>query len=170
MHEDEENQHGMKTKLVEAEAFAPADRIQPANDELNPNGAVMQDHSTSTRSRKLEKKGLFLKKSTLYNNRKINSRLLRQASVTEDLMYTYKNMVTVEEEIAQYDYILKWLLLAHEEYHSLLKKPDKCNNGEWFEEVDKRVFRFKHKLHNWLKDAEVKQGHSSKKSSKIRSK
>ena len=97
----------MKTKLVEAEAFAPADRIHPANDELNPTGAVMQDHSTNTRSRKMKKKGLFLKKSTLYNNRKINSRLLRQASVTEDLMYIYKKMVTVEEEIAQYDHIFK---------------------------------------------------------------
>ena len=107
LHEDKVNQHGMKTKLVEAEAFATADRIHPANDELNPNGAVMQDHSRKTRSRKLKKKGLFLKKSTLYNNRNINSRLLRQASATEDLIYTYQNMVTVEEEIAQYDYIFK---------------------------------------------------------------
>ena len=31
--------------------------------------------------------------------------------------YTYKNIVTVEEEIAQYNYIFKQLLLVHEEYH-----------------------------------------------------
>ena len=53
-------------------------------------------------------KGICLKKSTLYNKKKkMNSRLLRQASAIEGLMYTYKNMVTVVEEIAQYDYIFK---------------------------------------------------------------
>ena len=78
----------------------------------------------------------------------MNSKLLRQASTIEDLMYTYKNMVTVEEEIAQYDYILKQLLLVHEEYHSLLDESDKYNDDEWFEEVDERVFTFKHKVHN----------------------
>ena len=57
-------------------------------------------------------------------------------------------MVTVAEEIAQYDCILKQLLLVHQEYHSLLDKPDNCNNDEWFEEVDERVFTFKHKVHN----------------------
>ena len=44
---------------------------------------------------------IFLKKSTLYNKKKkMNSRLLRQASAIEGLMYTYKNMVAVVEEIA----------------------------------------------------------------------
>ena len=85
----------------------------------------------------------------------MNSRLLRQAGAIKDLMYTYKNTVTVSEEIAQYDYIFKQLLLVHEEYHSSLDDP---------------VFTFKHKVHNWLKDAEIEQGHSSKRSSKIGSK
>ena len=109
LYDDEENQHGMKTILAETEAFAPADRIDPANydNEVNPDGAVMQDGSTKKRSRKLTEKDLCLKRSTLYDKRKkMNSRLLRQASAIEDLMYIYKNMVTVEEEIAQYYYIL----------------------------------------------------------------
>ena len=174
LHQDGENQHEMRTTLAEAEVFAPVDRIDPANDdddELNPDGAVMQDDSTNKRSRKLTEKGLCLKKSTLHNKRKkMNARLLRQAGAKEDLMYTYKSMVTVAEEIAQYDYTFKQLLLVHEKYHSLLDEPDKCNDDEWFEEVDERVFTFKHKVHNWLKDAEVEQGHSSKRSSKIGSK
>ena len=37
----------------------------------------------------------------------MNSSLLRQASAIEDLMHTYKNMVTVSEEIAQYNYTFK---------------------------------------------------------------
>ena len=52
----------------------------------------------------------------------------------------------------------------------MLDEPDKYNDGEWFEEVDERVFTFKHKVHNWLKHAEAEQGHSSKKSPKIGSK
>ena len=118
LHKDEEKQHGMKTILVEDEAVAPADRIDPANDDnddLNPGGGVMQDDTTNKGSRKLTEKGLYLRKSTLYNKRKkINLRLLRQARAMENLMYTYKNMVTVEEGIALYDYNYKQLLLVHE--------------------------------------------------------
>ena len=79
-------------------------------------------------------------------------------------------MVTVEEEIAQYDFIFKQLMLVHKEYHSLLDDPDKYNDDEWFEEVDERMFISKHKTHNCLKDAEAEEGHSFKKSSKIGSK
>ena len=57
--------------------------------------------------------------------------------------------------------------MVHEEYHSLLDEPDKCNDDEGFQEVDERVLTFKHKVPNYLKDTEVEQGHSSKWSSKI---
>ena len=54
-----------------AENFASIDRIDPVNDddELNPDGAVMQDDSTKKRSGKLTEKSLCLKKSTLLNKR-----------------------------------------------------------------------------------------------------
>ena len=47
LHEDGENQDEMRTTLAEAEAeaFGPADSADPGNDdddELNPDGAVMQ--------------------------------------------------------------------------------------------------------------------------------
>ena len=58
LHEDQENQHGMKTILVEAEVFVPGYRIDSANDDLNPDGAVMQDDSTKKRSSKLTEKGV----------------------------------------------------------------------------------------------------------------
>ena len=48
---------------------------------------------------------------------RMNSGLLRQSSAIQDLIYSAKNMVTVEEEIAQFDYIFKQLLLVHQEYH-----------------------------------------------------
>ena len=102
LHEAEENKHEMRIILAEAEAIAPADRIDPANDDdgLNPDGAVMQDGSTKMRRRKLTEKGLYLKRSTLHSKRRqMNSRLLRQARAIKDLMYRYKNMVTVGKRL-----------------------------------------------------------------------
>ena len=66
-------------------------------------------------------------------------------------------MITVKEEIAQYDYIFKQLLMVHEQYHSLVNKPDKCNDDECFKEVDERVFTFKHKVSYLLEDGETEQ-------------
>ena len=65
--------------------------------------------------------------------------------------------MTVEEALAQFDYIFKQLLLVHQEYHSLLEDDEKLADEEWFEEVDERVFTFKHKVYNWLKEAETEQ-------------
>ena len=63
--------------------------------------------------------------------------------------------MTVEEALAQFDYIFKQLLLVHQEYHSLLEDDEKLADEEWFEEVDERVFTFKHKVYNWLKEPET---------------
>ena len=51
-------------------------------------------------------------------------------------------MVTLEE-VAQFGYIFKQLLLVHQKYHSLLDEKEKPTDEEWFEEVDKCVFTFK---------------------------
>ena len=79
-------------------------------------------------------------------------------------------MVTVEEEIAQFDYIFKQLLLVHQEYHSFLDKEEKPTDEEWFEKVDERVFTFKHQVHNWLRYAEMERANTSRQSSKKGSK
>ena len=50
---------------------------------------------------------------------KMNSILVRQSRAIEDLMYSSKNYVTVEEALPQFDYIFKQLLLVHQVYHSL---------------------------------------------------
>ena len=43
----------------------------------------------------------------------------------------------------------------HQEYCSLLENDEKLADEEWFEEVDERVFTVKHKVYNWLKEAET---------------
>ena len=72
-------------------------------------------------------------------------------------MYSSKSFVTVEETLAQLDYIFKQLILVHQEYHSLLEDDGKLADEEWFEEVDERVFTFKHKVYNWPIKAETEQ-------------
>ena len=46
-------------------------------------------------------------------------------------------------------------MLVHEEYNSLLDKLYNDNGDEQFGEVDGGVFTLKHKVHDWLKDAEA---------------
>ena len=75
----------------------------------------------------------------------MNSRLVQQSETIENLMYSSRNYVTVEETLAQFHYIFKQLLLVHQEYHSLLEDDEKLADEEWFEEVDERVLTFKHK-------------------------
>ena len=87
----------------------------------------------------------------------MNSRFVRQSAAKEDLMYSSKNYVTVEGALAQFDCIFQQLMLAHQEYHSLLEDDEKLADEQWFEEVDERAFTSKHKVYNWLKEAETQQ-------------
>ena len=119
------------------------------------------------RRKKLPEKGVSFKLSTLLSIRdRMNSRLLKQSSAIQGLMYSAKNMVTVEEEIAQFEYIFKQLLLVHQEYHSLLDEEEKSSDEEWFEEVDEPVFTFEHQVHNRLRDAAMERANTSRQSSK----
>ena len=119
------------------------------------------------RSRKLTEKGYDLKMSTLDDKRKkMNSRLIRQAVAIEDLMYSSSNIITVKEELSQFDYIFKQLVAVQEEYRILKEEREKFADDIWFEEVDERVFAFKHKVINWMKEVEAQQDKSSKHSSK----
>jgi len=119
------------------------------------------------RSRKLTEKGYDLKMSTLDDKRKkMNSRLIRQAVAIEDLMYSSSNIITVKEELSQFDYIFKQLVAVQEEHRILKEERERFVDDIWFEEVDERVFAFKHKVINWIKEVEAHQDKSSKHSSK----
>ena len=156
LHEGEENQppgYHMLELLLEAVAVS-----KDVDNKMEEEEKIVGDvASQGKRSRKLTEKGRSLKLSTLSNTRRnMNSRLVRQSETIEDLMYSSKNYVTVEEALAQFGYIFKQLLLVHQEYHSLLEDDEKLADEEWFEEVDERLFTFKHKVYNWLKEGESK--------------
>ena len=80
--------------------------------------------------------------STIWNNRRLDVLI--------------KEFCDNEEELAQFDYILKQLLLVQQEYHPLLEDDEKLADEEWFE-VDECVFTFKYRVYNWLKEAETEQ-------------
>ena len=156
LHEGEENQpssyYMLEVPLKEVAAGKDVD------DKYMEEGEKILDNvaSQGKRSRKLTEKGRSLKLSTLSNTRrKMDSRLVRQSGAIEDLMYSSKNYVTVEEALAQFDYIFKQLLLVHQEYYSLLEDDEKLADEEWFEEVDECVFTFKHKVYSRLEEAET---------------
>ena len=48
----------------------------------------------------------------------------------------------------------------------MLSEVEKVDDEDWFEEVDERVFAFKHKVHHWFKQVELEHKNGSRSSSK----
>ena len=134
LHQGEENQPPSYHMLeVPLEAVAVGKDVD--NKYIEEEEKILGDvASHQKRNRELTEKGWSLKLSTLNSTRgKMNSRLVRQSGTIEDLMYLSKNYVTVEQALAQIDYIFKQLLLVHQEYRYLLEDDEKLADEEWFE-------------------------------------
>ena len=75
-----------------------------------------------TRSRKMTMKGLLHKKNTLRDRRrKINSRLRKNYGTIEDLLCSSANKLAVEEEMNQFNDLLKMLIDVNQDYNQLLE-------------------------------------------------
>ena len=99
---------------------------------------------------------------------RLYSRLLRKSGTIEDLFYSSKKKVAVEEELAQFNDILKFVVAAHKECKQYMEE-DQINNGDkWLDEVDEMIFNFRRKVHSWLKETK-KDDSCSKVSSKTKS-
>ena len=68
--------------------------------------------------------------------------------------------------MAQFNFVFKELQQVHQEYQSLLNEVEQVDDEDWFEEVGERVFAFKHKVHQWLKQVELEHENGSRSSSK----
>ena len=134
---------------------------------------VGYDGTTKKSNGKLTAKGLEYQLSLFHKQKqRFEGRLARKAAAIEDLLYSSKNFITAKEELAQYSNIFKLIIESYEEHCKILKSEKQSNEKDHFEDVDQRVFIFKHKVWNWLKDAEVeydKESKSSGRSSKGRS-
>ena len=80
--------------------------------------------------------------------------MIRKYATIEDLLFSARNLVAVQEEMAQFIDLLKMLLIAHEEYNALSEDEMRDKENEWFDEIDNQVFSFKRKITCWLKKAE----------------
>ena len=118
-----EDQHWENWTKVRETSSMPGDSSCSQWVEKNGREAVIPDvgEGRSTRSRNLTEKGLAYKKETLRERRrKINRRLIRKYSTIEDLLFSSKNVIAVEEEIKQFNDLFKMLLDVHQEYNQLL--------------------------------------------------
>ena len=91
------------------------------------------------RSRKMTMKGLLHKKNTLRERRrKINSRLIRRYGTIEDLLCSSANKVAVEEEMNQFNDLLKMLIDLHQDDNQLLDDEEREKDDAWSDEIDTR--------------------------------
>ena len=88
-------------------------------DMLRQNSEVQESQSSFGRGERVKKpssKGREYKLSQIKDKRqRLYSRLLRKSGAIEDLFYSSKNKVAVEEELAQFNDILKLVVAAHQE-------------------------------------------------------
>ena len=78
--------------------------------------------------------------STLKERRgKINAQLQRKCSTIEDLLFSTRNLVAVEEELAQFNDLFKMFLGILEEYNALLEDEERAVDDDWFDDIDNQV-------------------------------
>ena len=125
-------------------------------DLLRQNSKVQESQSSFGRGQRVKKpssKGREYKLSQVKDNRqRLYSRLLRKSGTIEDLLYSSKNKVAVEEELVQFNDILKLDVAAHKECKQYMEEQENNNSGEWLDEVDEMIFNFKRKVHSWLRE------------------
>ena len=79
------------------------------------------------------------------------SRIVRKSSKINDLLYSYQNSTTVKEELAQLNNIYKLIVEIIDEMTEI----DVNHSKElWFAKFDEKIFSFKHKVHNWLREGQ----------------
>ena len=86
------------------------------------------------RQRKMTDKGREYRKKILDKKRtNLVSRINRKSVEIDVLLHSHQN-VTVKKELAQLSEIFN------------------CTEELWFTDIDEKVFSFKHKIHNWLRE------------------
>ena len=134
----------------------PGEIHQQESDLLRQNREVQESQSSFGRGQLVKKPSSTERQYKLPQikdkRQRLYSRLLRKIGAIEDLFYSYKIKVAVEEELAQFNDILKLVVAAHEECKQYMEEEEISNSDEWLDEVDEMIFNFKRKVHSWLKE------------------
>ena len=81
-------------------------------------------------------------------------RLQRKSENIESLLENKFNVRAVSEEFKQCDDLLKLFSVIQGEYHGKLDDDQQKSDDFWFDEVDQKIFTFKHSVHNYLQENE----------------
>ena len=73
-------------------------------------------------------------------------------SYIDVLLYTRKNDVRVEQELQQMNDVFK---LTHDINQEMIQLDENYTKDMWFNDIADRVFAFKQRIHNWLKEGEM---------------
>ena len=87
-----------------------------AREDVNAEG----DEGRSRRSRNLPAKGLVCKCNIFRERSRIIGRLIRKYATIEDILFSKRNLVAVQE-MGQFNDLFRVLLSAHEKYNALLE-------------------------------------------------
>ena len=119
----------------------------------NSKGCHMDDIDTEKRKRTLTEKGKQYRASIPDRKKKVlDSRINRKISDIDVLLYTHDDDVTVKKELQQHNDVLK---LIDEVNQEMTELNDNYTGDMWFSDIDDKVFSFRHRIHNWLKEREV---------------
>ena len=76
----------------------------------------------------------------------------RKSKKIDDLLCATKNEINIEESMVQVDNILNMFNSTQNQYLQLKNKDDGAYT--WFQDIGNWLFQFKHKIYNWLSEAE----------------
>ena len=111
----------------------------------------LKRETKKTTVRWLQYQSSQLKKKRL----RLYSRMIRKSSAIDDLLYTSRNMEAVREQMLQVN-LFKLIIEVHNVYKVLLPQNKQTrNHDDWFDEIDEKIMQFKHKIHSWIREAEM---------------
>ena len=118
----------------------------------NPNATKDVNEAPTLRTRKQTEKGLAYSLEIFFDRRKrLLLRLQRKSENMRNLMENKFSVRAVSEEFKQYDDLLKLFSELQGEYHGKLDDDQQKAVDFWYDEVDQKIFTFKHSVHNYLR-------------------
>ena len=81
--------------------------------------------------------------------------MIRKSSAVESMLYSFKNLESVQDQMQQLDDIFEMMFEVLQKYNSVLQPDSQQTDEEWFDDVEHNLCAFKQKIHYWMKDAEA---------------
>ena len=79
------------------------------------------------------------------------SRITRKSRKIDILLYSHQNHVTANKEIAQLSDKFKLIEAINQE---IIELDDNYTEELWLTDINQKLFSFKHKFHNWLREGD----------------